>query len=1224
MAATIRAVGSNATGTTSATPGLPSGTVDGDLLVCIAASAGSATEPTMTGDWTKIRTVKNGTALTDSMLTVWYHTGSATSVSRAISSTVNHVSARIIGIAAGTFNPDNPINVESGGNVQGSTTSVSISGLTTTVDDCLILSIAGASLPDANSTAQFDSWTNASLASITEETDNNTNAGNGGGHGSASGVKTTAGAVSATTATKASEALMANLMVAIEPFVPNEPPTVALNSPANEATVTTPNPTFDFTGTDAEGEDIRFNVQIQKDSIPREFAEDTNTLLLSIDEYHSNNRDSTQNLNGDSGQKSGIGQSFTGNGEVLKRAIFFVKRIGSPTGNVVAKVYAHSGTFGTNGVPTGSALATSTTRDITTLGTSYAYRAFIFDGTFTPVDGTKYFIVLEFSGGSAGVGLDVGYDDSSPTHAGNGATFDVTAGTWSSISGDVTFYLYHFGDDPSFAGMDAIVEDNNYVYVGYGGTPAAVLKIEKSTFTVVDIFHLGTGEIDIPCMLIDDTYLYFSTFATDPGKIFRLRLDDFSTLSTITATGWASLWQMAQDNDYVYVNAQDSATYEFNHILKISKSSFTIIDDALMVGGYKFIEDIDGDDDYIYATYDATVARLLKSDFSTVDTFTLDSGDSAESIGVDDTHIYVGGDAAGVAGIIYKILKSNFTTYSKANLIGTNVGTPSSWSIFIDKDYVYIPFDASSTTNGRIYAVKKSDLTSAVLSDLPVQRITSITASQADYLYATTQDNSRVIKVSKYPLLNKISGTDSGFANPDVGGDTDPFTSGDNIQFTVQSGDELDYTTTYFWRVRGKDPAGSNTWGDWSEVREFTVVESVGDDINDDRDAEVLGADTSDNHRSGEVAGQDTAGNLRAAEIRGEDNATDIRDVEVSAQDTDADERSAEINGANESAEDRAAEMAGFADVFVVRESEVLGADTDSDIRDSEIKGFAVVDDSRSAELFGEDTAQTSRGSELTGSETAENDREAELFAEVSIDAIRSGEVYGEATADDVRTAEIEGANGQDDTRNSELYGIDIVHNGRESEITGAEYASADRIAEMDTQGKSTAFRTAEIAVDGGEGSRRVSETSGIDTTEDVRQGEVKAAASSEDSRAAEMQGSDMVTAERAAQIVGSDIDDADRSATIEGSIKATNSRTVELGGIDVLVDARIAEIVGSLTFIDEREVEIDVSNKTSSYRGAGILGGVARVYPYSKRQSPYSKRNSPYSKRPSPYTPLR
>lgn len=72
-------------------------------------------------------------------------------------------------------------------------------------------------------------------------------------------------------------------------------------------------------------------------------------------------------------------------------------------------------------------------------------------------------------------------------------------------------------------------------------------------------------------------------------------------------------------------------------------------------------------------------------------------------------------------------------------------------------------------------------------------------------------------------LLDKVSGTDAGFANPDNGGDTDPFNSGENVQYTVQAGDAL-AVGTYYWRVRAKDPSGSNAWGAWSSVRSFEVT----------------------------------------------------------------------------------------------------------------------------------------------------------------------------------------------------------------------------------------------------------------------------------------------------------------------------------------------------------------------------------------------------------------
>ena len=55
----------------------------------------------------------------------------------------------------------------------------------------------------------------------------------------------------------------------------------------------------------------------------------------------------------------GTGQSFTGNGGTLDSCVFELGKSGSPTGNAVAKIYNHTGTYGTSSKPTGAALATS-------------------------------------------------------------------------------------------------------------------------------------------------------------------------------------------------------------------------------------------------------------------------------------------------------------------------------------------------------------------------------------------------------------------------------------------------------------------------------------------------------------------------------------------------------------------------------------------------------------------------------------------------------------------------------------------------------------------------------------------------------------------------------------------------------------------------------------------------------------------------------------------------
>jgi len=72
-------------------------------------------------------------------------------------------------------------------------------------------------------------------------------------------------------------------------------------------------------------------------------------------------------------------------------------------------------------------------------------------------------------------------------------------------------------------------------------------------------------------------------------------------------------------------------------------------------------------------------------------------------------------------------------------------------------------------------------------------------------------------------LLDKLSSIpDAGFANPDNGGDTHPFNSGENIQYTVQS--DLS-AGTYYWRVRTKDASGGATdWSLWSATRSLIIT----------------------------------------------------------------------------------------------------------------------------------------------------------------------------------------------------------------------------------------------------------------------------------------------------------------------------------------------------------------------------------------------------------------
>jgi hypothetical protein len=71
------------------------------------------------------------------------------------------------------------------------------------------------------------------------------------------------------------------------------------------------------------------------------------------------------------------------------------------------------------------------------------------------------------------------------------------------------------------------------------------------------------------------------------------------------------------------------------------------------------------------------------------------------------------------------------------------------------------------------------------------------------------------------------SSTHAGFINTQDGLDTNPFTSGESISFTVQPADVLTNNTTYWWRVRARDPLGTNEFSFYTNPQSFTVDTSV-------------------------------------------------------------------------------------------------------------------------------------------------------------------------------------------------------------------------------------------------------------------------------------------------------------------------------------------------------------------------------------------------------------
>lgn len=136
----------------------------------------------------------------------------------------------------------------------------------------------------------------------------------------------------------------------------------------------------------------------------------------------------------------GQAQSFANgaNAQYLTRVRVRLRKVGSPTGAISAKLYAHSGTFGTSSIPTGAALATSVTMDASVLTTSYLEYEFAFLTQAVMSASTNYTIAIEHAVIDGSNYIEVQGLAGTGTHAGNRS--QLVASTWTATAGDDLFF----------------------------------------------------------------------------------------------------------------------------------------------------------------------------------------------------------------------------------------------------------------------------------------------------------------------------------------------------------------------------------------------------------------------------------------------------------------------------------------------------------------------------------------------------------------------------------------------------------------------------------------------------------------------------------------------------------------------------------------------------------------------------------------------------------------
>lgn len=215
---TFVAAGTFAGSAATASPGIPAGTVADDILLLFVETENEAvTLSTAEGFATIGAPTGTGTAggTTASCITVFWKRATGSDVAPTVADAGDHVACRILGFR-GVKATGDPWNVAAVWSVDSvADTSGSATGVTTTVNDCLIV-IGAANVIDTN-TGQTVTYSNASLANLGGTgAGDNTNQGSGGGFNVGTGELATAGATGTTTLTYGANTQKSMVVIPLE------------------------------------------------------------------------------------------------------------------------------------------------------------------------------------------------------------------------------------------------------------------------------------------------------------------------------------------------------------------------------------------------------------------------------------------------------------------------------------------------------------------------------------------------------------------------------------------------------------------------------------------------------------------------------------------------------------------------------------------------------------------------------------------------------------------------------------------------------------------------------------------------------------------------------------------------------------------------------------------------------------------------------------------------
>ena len=167
----------------------------------------------------------------------------------------------------------------------------------------------------------------------------------------------------------------------------------------------------------------------------------------SVDTYAVGNKDSQISVYSANNEQTGFAFTLASD-DSLQYIQFYLDKVGSPTGACRAKIYAATGTPGTDGLPTGSVLATSNDVAVPGLTGTFTLTDFTFEDPYSATAG-NFVILLEYNGGDSSNYIRIGVDSSAPgdTNA-NVLTTDTKGSSWAAdATKDIIFDLFKAGPE---------------------------------------------------------------------------------------------------------------------------------------------------------------------------------------------------------------------------------------------------------------------------------------------------------------------------------------------------------------------------------------------------------------------------------------------------------------------------------------------------------------------------------------------------------------------------------------------------------------------------------------------------------------------------------------------------------------------------------------------------------------------------------------------------------